>query len=149
MTGAAGGGGGAATAGFTWLAGGRTGGAGMVGFGIGGIGTGLGFAPGFSSVDENFPISAAAFFILSSREATGSPTVSLSFLTLSFSLSLRMAFNFSIRDLVSLSSRPLDGVFPLIPIFSRTVMRSLLSTAIFFASSCTLITVINHVPPTS
>jgi len=115
----------------------------MVGFG-GGIGAGFGFTPGFSSVDENFPISAAAFFNRSSLE-TIAPAGS--FLVFSFSFSLRTAFNLSIRDLASWSSRPLDGVLLLMPILSRTEMRSLLSTPIFLASSCTLITVIkSHAP---
>ena len=108
------------------------------------MGAGFGFAPGFSSVDENFPMSAAAFFNRSSLDTIASAG---SFLILSFSFSLRLAFNFSIRDLASLSSRPLDGVLLLMPILSRTEMRSLLSTPIFFANSCTLITVIkSHTP---
>jgi len=124
-----------------------SGGAGISGFGGGGItGAGFGFVPGFSRVEENLPINAAAFFNRSSFERSGS-TASFPFFVFSFSFSLRVAFSFSIRDFVSLSSRPLDAVFPLMPIFSSTETRSLLSTPIFFASSCTLITVIkSHTP---
>jgi hypothetical protein len=54
-----------------------TGGAGMDG--LGGIGAGLGRVPGFSSVDENLPMSAAAFFRRSSTETATSASVAAGF----------------------------------------------------------------------